>query len=640
MQTAMSGKGVLFFPTPYPDEILYSVLCRYWIRAGRPSTLSVMEDFYGASWDSSILMQRHLRRIASLLPVSSGMSAEFFLKNTTVFPYFQPFLTQKRADWYRRYLSNSLSDGKSYYSSLGMGQLRYPRTNYLRFCAECWEEDVKNWGEPYWRRLHQLPGVMVCPVHHKPLMETTITMRAAGKSFYPAKERLIDQSQACGVYSDRMMEKLALIASDSDWLLQNGMECGFYEQTRAKYIQCARSRGFCSLKGRIRAKRLCAAVQDHFGVELLDLLDASVDNVCLSWSERTFRSCSSCQHPIYYILLTELMAGSTQAFFKEECPEFFPFGHPPWPCFNPVCPGYMRDVIERYDTNPHSFWIRAKFECPICGMEYRRRHAMNKKAMSKEKQYAVFPQIVDFGPFWKDKFRECVVERGLSLSETCRIMGCTLETAKRYAVKFGFLNTEVEPSDSTPSPAMSGTEAKSRYRRQWLELMERYPDAIRSELSEMNLRCYEWLLKNDREWYNLHSPPVKHGRSEYGRDWAEKDRQVLGQLQIAYERLIGGDGKPRRITKNALMTASASPRIYGKDALNKMPETSAFLNTVLESRESWWKRKIIWAVHELANEGRHPTPNWVRLKACISREYFAELTPFILEQISKLWSES
>ncbi|MBQ6207217.1 MAG: TniQ family protein, partial [Oscillospiraceae bacterium] len=274
MRTAMNGKGLLFFPTPYPDEILYSVLCRYWIRAGRPSPRSVMEDFYGARRDSNILTPRYLGRIASLLPASSGMNVEFFLKNATVFPCFQPFLTQKRAEAYREYLSNSLPDSKSLYFSLGMGKLRYPRTNYLRFCSECWKEDVEKYGEPYWRRLHQLPGVMVCPVHHEPFMATTITTRAAGKSFYPAEERLISQSQACGVYSDGTMEKLALIASDSAWLLQNGMDCGSYEQIHAKYVQYSRSQGFDSLTGHIRAKKIRNAVQDSFGAELLGLLDA------------------------------------------------------------------------------------------------------------------------------------------------------------------------------------------------------------------------------------------------------------------------------------------------------------------------------------------------------------------------------
>ena len=639
MQTAMSGKGLLFFPTPYPDEILYSVLCRYWIRAGRPSPRSIMEDFYGARRDSNILTPRYLGRIASLLPASSGMSVEFFLKNATIFPYFQPFLTQKRAVAYLEYLSNSLPDNKFLYFSLGMGKLRYPRTNYLRFCSECWKEDVKIHGEPYWHRLHQLPGVMVCPVHRKPLMETAITMCAAGKSFYPAEERLIGQSQAWGVYSDEMMEKLSLITSDSAWLLQNGMNCGSYEQTRAKYAQYARSQGFDSLTGHIRAKKLRSAVQNHFGDELLNLLDASCENIGESWIERIFHSPQSFQHPVYHILLTELMVGSTLAFFQEECPEFLPFGPSPWPCFNPVCPGYRRDVIERYDANPYSSCMHAKFECPICGMTYRRKRAMN-----KEEQYARRPKIVDYGPLWKDKLRECIVERRLSPRETCEIMGCDFYTVNRYAVRFGFLKAEnayfinwkAQPSSSKARPAMSDTEAREHYRRQWLKLMEQRPNAIRSELIRMAPSCYIWLRKNDLEWYNLHSPPARYVNF----DWAEKDRQTLERIRTAYERLSGGDGKPRRITKTALINESAAHSLSSEDALNKMPETSSFLNAVLESQESWHKRKIIWAVHELSENEQRPTPNRVMLKACISTKYLAELMPFIMEQLSKLLSES
>ena len=258
---------------------------------------------------------------------------------------------------------------------------------------------------------------MVCPVHRQPLMETAIATRTAGKSFYPAEERLSTQSQVCGVYSDRMMEKLALIASDSAWLLQNGMDCGSFEQTYAKYVQYARSRGFESLTGRLQIKKLLNAVQDNFGVELLVLLDASIENVGYSWIKRIFRSPQSFQYPVRHILLMELMAGSTRSFFREECPEF------------------------------------------------------------------------------------------------------GSDTAKCYAVKSDFLTAEnarfttwkAKPSDYGSHPAMSGTEARTRYRRRWLELMEQRPDAIRSELIEMAPSCYAWLRKNDFEWYNSHSPPAKYG---------------------------------------------------------------------------------------------------------------------------------
>ena len=182
---------------------------------------------------------------------------------------------------------------------------------------------------------------------------------------------------------------------------------------------------------------------------------------------------------------------------------------------------------------------------------------------------------------------------------------------------------------------MSVTEARARYRRQWLELIESHPDAIRSELIKMAPNCYIWIRKHDLEWYNLHSPPARYVNF----DWAEKDRQTFERIRMAYERLSGGDGKPRRITKTALINESAAHSLSREDALNKMPETSSFLNAVLESQESWRKRKIIWAVHELVENEQRPTPNRVMLKAGISMQYLAELTPFIMEELSKLWSE-
>ena len=144
--------------------------------------------------------------------------------------------------------------------------------------------------------------------------------------------------------------------------------------------------------------------------------------------------------------------------------------------------------------------------------------------------------------------------------------------------------------------------------------------------------CYAWLRNNDFEWYNLHSPPAKYGNF----DWAEKDRQTLGQLRTAYERLVSRDGRPRRITKSALINESVTCSVFRKDALNKMPKTSSFLNAVLESQESWQKRKIIWAVHELAKNERCPTLMGVLSKASISRKYLEAITPFIMERLSEL----
>ena len=37
-----------FFPTPYPGEWWYSVLCRYHIRSGRQKVAKTLHELYGA----------------------------------------------------------------------------------------------------------------------------------------------------------------------------------------------------------------------------------------------------------------------------------------------------------------------------------------------------------------------------------------------------------------------------------------------------------------------------------------------------------------------------------------------------------------------------------------------------------------
>lgn len=46
----------------------------------------------------------------------------------------------------------------------------------LRYCPQCFDEDIATYGEPYWHRLHQIPGIAVCPRHGCWLADTEITL--------------------------------------------------------------------------------------------------------------------------------------------------------------------------------------------------------------------------------------------------------------------------------------------------------------------------------------------------------------------------------------------------------------------------------------------------------------------------------
>lgn len=216
-------KKLSFFPTPYQDEIFYSTLSRYWLRCGSPAPRSTTEELYGIRTSSSVLTPHYLGRITSLLPAGAGSTSDYFINNTTVYPYFHPFLPAERGKIFLAYMKES-QHGHDYFS-LGMGKMRRPKTTRLRFCRQCWQEEQETFGEPYWKRLHQLSGVLICPNHQVSLLESPISLKEAQTAYYPASLHLVERSICTGL-ADLLTEKLLDIARDSQWVLTNGWHQG------------------------------------------------------------------------------------------------------------------------------------------------------------------------------------------------------------------------------------------------------------------------------------------------------------------------------------------------------------------------------------------------------------------------------
>jgi len=148
-----------YFPTPYPDELWYSVLCRFHIRSCNKSMLlnrSSEEPFF-------LFPNRSIFNILQTLP-EDVFDVKKLVINLTLFPYFcriKPFEEKQR-------LLESVSQEKQ----VDFGWKTTPRTKQtLRYCPICQKEEVDRYGESYWHREHQLPFMTVCPRHHCRLIE-------------------------------------------------------------------------------------------------------------------------------------------------------------------------------------------------------------------------------------------------------------------------------------------------------------------------------------------------------------------------------------------------------------------------------------------------------------------------------------
>lgn len=78
-----------YFPTPYPDELWYSVLCRYHVRTGNSGSAATFRELFGNRDNaifSSFMPNGLMKRIADQLP-EGVLDVENLALNHTLFPY-------------------------------------------------------------------------------------------------------------------------------------------------------------------------------------------------------------------------------------------------------------------------------------------------------------------------------------------------------------------------------------------------------------------------------------------------------------------------------------------------------------------------------------------------------------------------
>lgn len=160
---------ISFFPTPYPDELWYSVICRYHIRSGNPCIKYTLNELYGTHYyNASLFLCGPVLHLLALLPKNT-LSVEQVIFDHTLFPYYARFFTISRKKSSYKY--TLLGDSRAIHR-LGIYQSKGNKFSTLRYCPLCLQEDFNKYGEPYWHRLHQLPEMSICPRHRCWLVET------------------------------------------------------------------------------------------------------------------------------------------------------------------------------------------------------------------------------------------------------------------------------------------------------------------------------------------------------------------------------------------------------------------------------------------------------------------------------------
>ncbi|MBW4599035.1 MAG: TniQ family protein [Calothrix sp. FI2-JRJ7] len=312
-----------FFPIFYSDELLYSALARYHIRSGNKSFRQTDLELFGYSSQqvSKITLTNNLNYLVKNLSFFYRQTFDVLLQNHTLYPFYATFLTPQEAwllkDSMKKKLSGSILEvAKVATNSTGDSR------KFLKFCPTCLKEDEEKYGEPYWHRLHQIPGVLVCSEHSVPLLDSSIPIESKATQYHSASLENCDISISVIHYTDSTLEKLLNLVKDIEWLQNRKIEFKGLAWLRKKYQSCLISQGYISLlpgnKIVFDEQVFFDRIFDFYGKDFLDAIDL---NLCTNRG-KYFKYCLlGCDiNPVIdrvtHILLVKFITNNFIEFFR------------------------------------------------------------------------------------------------------------------------------------------------------------------------------------------------------------------------------------------------------------------------------------------------------------------------------------
>lgn len=243
-------RRLYFFPTPYPDECLYSIFCRYFVRSGSTSNKKTIFELFGEaqSITSFVYLPRRLELVDGWVGSGSLITREGLADNNSCYGYFSVAFTETMLQEMEEKIVTGGSN-RSLERQMIQKCSRSYWPEYLQYCPECTKEDIESFGETYWHRLPQLPGVEYCPKHGKAIQNSSVYLKETTMRFLPASHTLrrMDEKEKAEKWMHK--EKYLMIAKDSEWLLMNGRRLKGCKEVARKYKELFMEKGLTTAQG-------------------------------------------------------------------------------------------------------------------------------------------------------------------------------------------------------------------------------------------------------------------------------------------------------------------------------------------------------------------------------------------------------
>lgn len=570
-----------YYPIPYEDEILYSQIARMFGHTLEQNISQSLKRFFDdKNYKATIDLPNRLNTLFNKHYYQIESSVDQIIQKYTLYPFYEHFLRNDKRPKILNYLKEG--SGSLIHVIAGINGSKVKRNRYPRFCPQCIVEASTQYHESYWRRVHQIPRVLVCPIHNVFLNEYKPSIDELNHSMFISAERL--SGRALSSIKNRN-NTLLVISKVFDDLLNYRAD---FDINTIDYKEKIKTSPY--MKGsNINYSLLIDDAIKYYGDDALTTYFPEYTHP-LQWVPSIVRRPITYVDPVKHLLLTSFldnMEYKAQLFVD-------PVWDGPWKCVNGVCKHYGKPNIKVADV---FFDNRLKRTAAIvkceCGMIYKMSFALRNSIRIQS------ITIKDYGELWRTE-----ALRLQGIGKSINSIANTLHTDFRTVSRF--LLSQQKPVNNIRDLKFQNELILNR--NEWKVLLESFKESKIVNARKADSRLYKWLYNNDLSWLQItnklySSQPRPHGLKL---EWDRIDEELVYKISLAFDTLKSKDFKGR-ITKSIISKLINKEKNFISLNISKLPKSGALLENIIESNETYQIRRLEASKNELLEKDESVT---------------------------------
>lgn len=567
-----------FLPQIYENELLISILKRYYARSGHIQSSTSLEELFNTFRVSiHTHMPTNLNILVSNIPSEFNITSDDLIDKHTLFNYYTAFAGHNRKEEFRQRMKQE--KGNAYkitkYNEVALNR-------HFKYCPQCVSEQLEKTGEFYWNRIHQVS--FMCTKHKEVLLESNCKANNKDLTYHIPD---INVSSIGNKKDIIFLEKLFRISKRIEQLAINSSNFT-HEEMRAIYFEELNKREFVyKSKNQVYIKELEKRIIEYFGIDVLKAVTQKEDSI---WINKLLHNHSAETHPLYHILMQAFLDLNLSALkpLEEDNNKILPLIF----CKNPLAAHYEKEQIQ--DVKMHYCSDKKDFMCTFtcfCGFVYTTAYEdVIKSDGEKIGKIKVWGQAYE---------KELIKLRHLGIKGIARQTGVNHSTIRKHLrnyEQYGYIER------------VKQNKVKKH------EDIEKRHEMIELEETDVQRMSQKNTLLEDK--------------------WREKDSLYYEKVSRLLEYERNSTEKPIWLTKTRIAKdiGAVHAIVYN---LNKMQRTKELIEKNVESKEDWIKRKISWGIKRL-EEDNEEVLTWKIIKDVgLSGINFEKIDKWVHEKIAE-----